>query len=40
MVRKETGRVSIAYKGILEQVKLDEFPNIFRGMLDSIDDED
>ena len=40
VVSEETGRVSIAYKGILEQVKLDEFPNIFRGMLDSIDDED
>lgn len=30
IVSEETGRVSIAHNGLLEQVKLDEFPKIFR----------
>lgn len=33
IVSEETGRVSLAYKGILEPVKLDEFPSIFRNSL-------
>lgn len=37
IVSEETGRISLAYNGILEPVKLDEFPRIFENAMSIVD---
>lgn len=36
IVSEETGRISLAYNGILEPVKLDEFPRIFENAMSNV----